>query len=85
MKGLCGGFWYTEAELMNTYWRVLPRNREISRSTSACWKAIQFTTASQAVPAVRDATAVGSWMSAFSIRAPGIEAPRVPRVSRCSS
>ena len=76
---MTGGFWYTEAELMKTYWATLPRKRARSRSMSSGVKAIQSTTTSNSMPASAARTSSGRLTSAIRRCAPGSSAACSPR------
>src|SRR5262245_3170625 len=85
MCGDADGFWYADAELTNTYWRVRSANKRRSRSTSANVKATKLATTSNDEPNNTLAVAASSFTSAQSARAPNRSLARRPRLSTNSS
>ena len=66
-----GGVWYADAELMNTYWPVRPRNRSSPARTCPGVNATQSTTASKSRSLIAARTDRVSRMSARSMFTPG--------------
>ena len=83
---LAGGFWYAEAELMNTYCPVRPVNKAMSATTCSWVKATKSTTTSNPRSPIAVRTEVVSRTSACSSSTPSGSARRLvlPRFSTVS-